>query len=103
MKKLVVPKFSSEIEEAAWWQGHHDEVEEAIHQKMIRAGRLRHDDLTGEVVAETWHKVAGIISIAAALSGIGILVTAGAGALWHRWAAGQHRTEIERMQKERHE
>jgi hypothetical protein len=62
--------------------------------------KLRHDDLTGETVAEVWHKIAGVISVAAAISGIGIAITAGAGALWHKWAAAQHRIEIERLKGE---
>lgn len=61
---------------------------------------MEHDDLVGETVAELWHKIAGVISIVAAVSGIGIAITAGAGAIWHRWAAGQHRLEIDRIQKE---
>lgn len=58
---------------------------------------LRHDDLTGEVVAKLWHQIAGVISIAAALSGVGIVITAGAGYFWHRWAIGQHEQEIQRI------
>lgn len=62
--------------------------------------RYHHNDLTGETVAKMWHQIAGVISIAAAISGVGIVVTAGAGALWHRWAAGQHELEIQRIQME---
>lgn len=62
---------------------------------------LRHDDLVGETVAKMWHQIAGVISIAAAISGVGIVITAGAGAIWHRWAVGQHQLEIDRL-KESH-
>lgn len=61
---------------------------------------MRHDDITGETVAELWHKIAGAVSIVAMISGIGIVVTAGAGAVWHQWAAKQHRVEIERLKRE---
>jgi hypothetical protein len=61
---------------------------------------MKHDDITGETVAELWHKIAFVISITAAVSGIGIVITAGAGAIWHRWAASQHRIEIDKMREE---
>src|ERR1017187_6261132 len=60
----------------------------------------KHDDITGESLAELWHRIAGAVSIIAAISGIGIAFTAAAGAAWHRWAARQHRIEIERIKKE---
>lgn len=59
--------------------------------------RYHHNDLTGETVAKMWHQIAGVISLAAAVSGIGIVVTAGAGYFWHRWAIGQHQEEIDLM------
>lgn len=59
---------------------------------------MKHDDLTGEIVAQVWHKVAMVISITAAISGLGIFVTAGAGVLWHRWAVKQHQIEIDKIQ-----
>lgn len=62
--------------------------------------RFNHNDLTGETVAKMWHQIAGVISIAAAISGVGIVITAGAGALWHRWAVGQHELEIQRIKRE---
>jgi hypothetical protein len=62
---------------------------------------MQHDDLTAESIAEIWHKIAMAISIAAAISGIGIVITAGAGAFWHRWAIEQHRIEIDRLNKEK--
>lgn len=55
---------------------------------------MLHDDLAAEHVAELWHQIAKVISIAAALSGIGIAVTAGIGAAWHQWAAKQHTDRI---------
>jgi hypothetical protein len=30
MKKLIVPKFPTEAEEAAWWDSHMDVVEESL-------------------------------------------------------------------------
>ena len=62
--------------------------------------RYEHNDLTGETVAKMWHQIAGVISIAAAISGVGIIVTAGAGAAWHRWAARQHQERIEEIRGE---
>jgi cytosine/uracil/thiamine/allantoin permease len=61
---------------------------------------MKHDDLTGESLAAVWHGIAEAISIAAALSGIGIFITATAGVFWHRWAIRQHQIEIERLKKE---
>ena len=34
MKQAVIPKFSSEAEEAAWWDAHRSEVEAEIRQRM---------------------------------------------------------------------
>jgi predicted DNA binding CopG/RHH family protein len=34
MKQAVIPKFSSEAEEAAWWDAHRSEIEEEIRQRM---------------------------------------------------------------------
>ena len=34
MKKVVVPKFSSEAEEAAWWDTHRSEIEAEIRRRM---------------------------------------------------------------------
>jgi predicted DNA binding CopG/RHH family protein len=34
MKRAVIPKFSSETEEAAWWDGHRAEVEAQIRQRI---------------------------------------------------------------------
>jgi predicted DNA binding CopG/RHH family protein len=36
MKRVVVPKFSSEGEEAAWWDAHRSEVEAEIRRRMKR-------------------------------------------------------------------
>jgi len=57
----------------------------------------RHDDIDGESIAEIWHRIAEVISIGAAISGIGIAITAAAGAVWHHWAAEQHANDIARM------
>ena len=34
MKQVVVPKFSSEAEEAAWWDTHRSEIEAEIRRRM---------------------------------------------------------------------
>jgi predicted DNA binding CopG/RHH family protein len=34
MKKVVIPKFSSEAQEAAWWDTHRSEIETEIRQRM---------------------------------------------------------------------
>lgn len=34
MKKVVIPKFSSEAQEAAWWDRHRSEIEAKIRQRM---------------------------------------------------------------------
>jgi predicted DNA binding CopG/RHH family protein len=34
MKQVAIPKFSSEVEEAAWWDAHRSEVEAEIRQRM---------------------------------------------------------------------
>jgi predicted DNA binding CopG/RHH family protein len=34
IKQAVIPKFSSEAEEAAWWDAHRSEIESEIRQRM---------------------------------------------------------------------
>jgi predicted DNA binding CopG/RHH family protein len=34
MKQVVIPKFRSESEEAAWWDAHRSEIEAEIRQRM---------------------------------------------------------------------
>lgn len=34
MKHVVIPEFSSEAEEAAWWDSHRSEIEAEIRQRM---------------------------------------------------------------------
>jgi hypothetical protein len=34
MKQAVIPKFSSEAEEAAWWDAHRSEIETETRQRM---------------------------------------------------------------------
>ena len=34
MKKVVIPKFSSEAQEAAWWDRHRSEIEAEIRRRM---------------------------------------------------------------------
>jgi predicted DNA binding CopG/RHH family protein len=34
MKQVVIPKFSSEAREAAWWDAHRSEIEAEIRQRM---------------------------------------------------------------------
>ncbi len=56
-----------------------------------------HDDINGESIARVWHKLAEAISIVVAIGGIGITLTAAAGAIWHGWAAEQHAHDAERL------
>jgi len=47
MKKVVIPKFSSEAQEAAWWDKHRSEIEAEIRQRMkqkqpLTLGNLLH-------------------------------------------------------------
>lgn len=62
--------------------------------------RFHHNDIVGETVAKHWHYLAQGISLAAAISGVGIALTAGAGYFWHRWAVREHQKEIEILKKE---
>jgi predicted DNA binding CopG/RHH family protein len=41
MKKVVIPKFSSEAQEAAWWDTHRSEIEAEIRQRMKRERPLK--------------------------------------------------------------
>jgi predicted DNA binding CopG/RHH family protein len=34
MKQAIIPKFSSEAEEAAWWDAHRSEIEAEIRQRL---------------------------------------------------------------------
>jgi predicted DNA binding CopG/RHH family protein len=34
MKQVVIPKFSSEAKEAAWWDAHRSEIESEIRQRV---------------------------------------------------------------------
>lgn len=65
--------------------------------------RFTHDDLTGERIAKVWHQIAGVVSLVAAASGVGIVLTAGAGYFWHKWAAGEHQVEIDKLEGELHD
>jgi predicted DNA binding CopG/RHH family protein len=47
LKQVVIPKFSSETEEAAWWDSHRSEIEEEIRKRMkqdrpLTLGNLLH-------------------------------------------------------------
>jgi hypothetical protein len=39
-KKLALPKFSSEAEEAKWWDSHHELVEETL-LEAIKKGKTK--------------------------------------------------------------
>ena len=39
-KKLALPKFSSEAEEAAWWDNHHKLVEETL-LEALKKGKTK--------------------------------------------------------------
>jgi predicted DNA binding CopG/RHH family protein len=45
MKQVAIPKFSSEAQEAAWWDNHRAEVEADIRQRMKDKPRLTLDSL----------------------------------------------------------
>ena len=45
MKQAVIPKFSSEAEEAAWWDTHRSEIEAEIRQRMKQKRPLTLDSL----------------------------------------------------------
>jgi len=45
MKRAVIPKFSSESEEAAWWDAHRSEIEAEIRQRMKQKRPLTLDSL----------------------------------------------------------
>lgn len=45
MKQAAIPKFSSEAEEAAWWDAHRSEVEAEIRQRMKQKRPLTLDNL----------------------------------------------------------
>lgn len=45
MKQAVIPKFSSEAEEAAWWDAHRSEIESEIRQRMKQKRPLTLGDL----------------------------------------------------------
>lgn len=36
MKQVAIPKFSSETEEAAWWDAHRSEIEAEIRQRITQ-------------------------------------------------------------------
>ena len=45
MKRVVIPKFSSEAKEAAWWDAHRSEIESEIRQRVKGQRRLKLDNL----------------------------------------------------------
>ncbi len=45
MKQAVIPKFSSEAEEAAWWDSHRSEIEAEIRQRIKQKRPLTLDSL----------------------------------------------------------
>jgi|ERR1700676_4776728 predicted DNA binding CopG/RHH family protein len=45
MKKVVIPKFSSEAKEAAWWDTHRSEIEAEIRQRMKQKRPLTLDNM----------------------------------------------------------
>jgi predicted DNA binding CopG/RHH family protein len=40
MKQVVIPKFSSEAKEAAWWDAHRSEIEAEIRQRVKQKSPL---------------------------------------------------------------
>jgi predicted DNA binding CopG/RHH family protein len=45
IKQLVIPKFSSEAKEAAWWDTHRSEIEEEIRQRLKQKRALTLGDV----------------------------------------------------------
>ncbi len=45
MKQTIIPKFTSEAEEAAWWDAHRSEIEAEIRQRMKQKRPLTLDSL----------------------------------------------------------
>lgn len=45
MKQAVIPKFSSEAEEARWWDAHRSEIEAEIRQRIKQKRTLTLDNL----------------------------------------------------------
>ena len=45
MKQTIIPKFTSEAEEAAWWDAHRSEIEAEIRQRMKQERPLTLDNL----------------------------------------------------------
>jgi len=45
MKQAVIPKFSNEAEEAAWWDAHRSEIELEIRQRVRQKRPLTLDSL----------------------------------------------------------
>ena len=50
---MEIPKFSSEAEEAAWWDDHRAEVEADIREKMKRLAERVADDIDERVARMT--------------------------------------------------
>lgn len=48
MKQAVIPKFSSEAEEARWWDAHRSEIEAEIRQRIKQKRTLTLDNLFRE-------------------------------------------------------
>jgi predicted DNA binding CopG/RHH family protein len=46
MKPAVIPKFSSEADESAWWDAHRSEIEAEIRQRMRQKRPLTLGNLT---------------------------------------------------------
>ncbi|MFI5114282.1 MAG: hypothetical protein ACHP7J_03980 [Terriglobales bacterium] len=52
MKQAVIPKFSSEAEEAAWWDAHRSEIDEQIRQRIATEINERAAKMTAEERAQ---------------------------------------------------
>jgi hypothetical protein len=60
MKPVVVPRFPTEAEEAAWWDARRSEVELEIQQRMKQTGRF--DDLAERTATEIDERAAEMTS-----------------------------------------
>jgi predicted metal-dependent hydrolase len=54
VKKVVIPKFSNEAEEVAWWDAHRSEIEAEIRQQMKqkRSKKDRFEGLAERIAAD---------------------------------------------------
>lgn len=62
---------------------------------------MQHDSIGNEKVALVWHRLGEVISIVAAVAGLGIFFTSAVGAAWHSWAIKQHKERITELKEKK--